>query len=436
MIVMKFGGTSVGSAEKIRAVLNIIGREAERAPAVVVSAHAGVTDALLELGAVAPGGEVCTERIESCHREILRDLGLAEDLHDDLFSELRDLVRGMRLVGEASPRAKDSLVSFGERCSARTIAAFLSANGFPAQAVDAFDAGLRTDGNSGRARPLPDEGRIAGYMAGIDGIPVVTGFIAKDVHGNITTLGRNGSDYTAALFGQALGAEEIQIWTDVDGILTADPKIVPDARPIPAMSFDEASELAYYGGRVLHPATILPAIEDAIPVRVLNTSRPDLPGTIILAKFENTSSAVCSIVYKRAINLINLISPRMLQQHGFLAKVFTAAANREIDVDIVATSEVSITMTTASNENLDAFAADLESIGEVSVEPDHAMLCVVGQGIAHEKGVAARVLTTIAESGVRVRVISQGAVKVNVATVIGEADLECAVKALHEAFFG
>jgi aspartate kinase len=435
MIVMKFGGTSVGTAASIRNVLEIVRREVKRRPLVVVSALAGVTDMLVDLSRRAPNGDASVAALTARHRQVLAELDLPPDLLAPLLKDLADLARGMKLVGEASPRAVDCLLSFGERCAARLVAAFFCAQGLPAKAVDAYDAGLRTDSNFGRARPLPDDGRIARFFAAFEGIPVVTGFIAQDERGSITTLGRNGSDYSAALFGNAVSAEEIQIWKDVDGVMTADPKLVQGAQPIPVMSFDEASELAYYGGKVLHPAAIQPAMEKSIPVRVLNTSQPDSPGTLILQSFAEPGVAVRSIVYKRGIHLINLVSPKMLQQHGFLARVFEAAARHQVDVDLVATSEVSITMTTDSSRHLDELRRDLEGIGQVSIDADHALICVVGRGIAREFGVAARVLQTLADARVPVRVISQGAIKVNIALVVAEEHLRPAVTALHEGFF-
>ena len=218
--------------------------------------------------------------------------------------------------------------------------------------------------------------------------------------------------------------------------MTADPKLVSDAKPIPTLSFGEASELAYYGGKVLHPATILPAMEKSIPVRVLNTKQPDSKGTVILPDYEEPGVAVRAIVHKSGIFLINLVSPPMLQQHGFLAKVFHAAAEAEVDLDLVATSEVSITMTADREDNLAEYAGMLEELGTVTVEPDHALICVVGQGMAITPGIAAKVLQTLAEADVRVRVISQGAIKVNIGLVIRERDLKQAVRALHSRFFG
>lgn len=436
MIVMKFGGTSVGSAAAIKNVLDIARRSLDRQPVLVVSAHSGVTNALVELAERAPAGEGDAGQIESRHQEILAGLDLPPDLLASLHEELRNLLRGMQLVSEASPRAVDQLLSFGERCSCRVLAAYFESQGLPATAVDAFEAGLRTDSCYGRARPLPDDGRIVRYLAGVQGIPVVTGFLGSDDRGNITTLGRNGSDYSAALFGNALGAEEIQIWTDVDGIMTADPKLVDNTRAIRAMSFDEASELAYYGGKVLHPATILPAMERSIPVRVLNTSRPESKGTVIVPDYEEEGVIVRAIVHKRGIYLVNLVSPPMLQQHGFLARVFQLAADHEVDVDLVATSEVSITMTADRHDQLPGYAESLAGLGEVTIDPGNAIVCVVGRGIATTPGVAARVFGSLAEAGVRVRVISQGAIKVNIGLVVREEELELAVQTLHAEFFG
>ena len=435
MIIMKFGGSSLGTAEAIQNIFGIVRGRVDRDPVLVVSAHAGVTDSLVEIARTAPGGDADTSTIEALHHRLLDGLDLPIDLLDEQLGEMADLVRGMKLVSEASPRVRDLLLSFGERCSARVLAAYFNQQGLRAQAVDAFEVGLRTDGNFGRARPVADDGRIAENISKVEGIPILTGFLGRDADGNITTLGRNGSDYSAALFGNALDAEEIQIWTDVDGVMTADPRLVEGAQPIPIMSFGEASELAYYGGKVLHPATILPAMEKSIPVRVLNTHSADKPGTVILPVYDESSAVVRAVVHKNDIHLINLVSPPMLQQHGFLAKVFRIAEAHEVDVDLVATSEVSITMTADRADHLPAFCEELADLGDVSVEPDHALICVVGQGIAHTRGVAARVLGTLAEAEVHVRVISQGAIKVNIGLVIQQVDLQKAVTALHSHFF-
>ena len=435
MIIMKFGGTSLGTAESIQNVFRIVRDRVDQDPVLVVSAHAGVTNSLIEIARAAPVGDADVSRIEDFHHRLLEGLDLQVDLLDEQLGEMGDLVRGMKLVSEASPRVRDLLLSFGERCSTRVLAAYFNQQGLRAQAVDAFEVGLHTDSNFGRARPVTDDGRIATNMGKVEGVPILTGFLGRDADGNITTLGRNGSDYSAALFGNALDASEIQIWTDVDGVMTADPRLVEGARPIPIMSFGEASELAYYGGKVLHPATILPAMEKSIPVRVLNTHNADNPGTVILPVYDESSAPVRAVVHKNDIHLINLVSPPMLQQHGFLAKVFRIAEAREVDVDLVATSEVSITMTADRADHLSVFCEELGELGDVTVEPDHALICVVGQGIAHTHGIAAQVLGTLADAGVHVRVISQGAIKVNIGLVIQQVDLPKAVNALHSHFF-
>jgi aspartate kinase len=434
MIVMKFGGTSVKDAACIRTVHELVKREAARRPVVVVSAHSGVTNTLAALLERAVREPVATVQLRERHRSILRELTLGESLHDALFEELDDLLRGIRLVGEATARSADYVMSFGERFSTRTVAAWFQKAGTRAVALDAFDAGLVTDGNFGRARPLPDEGRIKAILSRVDGIPIVTGYIAKDERGNITTLGRNGSDYSAAIFGNAVDAEEIQIWTDVDGVLTADPKVVPEARPIRKMSFAEASELAYYGGKVLHPSTIQPAMEKRIPVRVLNTHCPDSPGTTILDVLDEPAVPVRSIAHKRGIHLVTIQSSRMLQQHGFLARIFAVFARHEVVIDMVATTEISVSVTCDSDRNLEPAVAELRGLGQVHVERGMGLLCIVGHGMAQSPGIAGDVFAVLRDARIPVRMISQGALRVNISFLVADDDTAAAVRALHQRF--
>lgn len=436
MIVMKFGGTSVGDAAHIRVVEGIVRQQLRRKPALVISAHSGVTNMLDELAKKAVRGSYSLDALREKHVAILRDLSLPLDLQEPFFKELDDLLRGISLVGELTPRSLDYVLSFGERLSVRAVAAHFNRAGLPAVAMDAFDAGLTTDSNHGRARPLPESyAEIKKRVVAVNGLAVITGYIAKDTRGNITTLGRNGSDYSGAIFGNALDAEEIQIWTDVDGVLTADPRIVPDARPLAEISFDEASELAYYGGKVLHPATLLPAVAKNIPVRVLNTKNPSSPGTVILKEAKGSESPVRSIVSKSNLFLINVSSTRMLGQPGFMAKLFAVFDRHEIVIDMIATTEVSVSMTTDSNRNLDEAVRELRTFADVTVESGLAIVCVVGHGIKDDLGVAGTVFSTLASKGIRVRMISQGALKVNVGMLVEGKDMIPAVKALHEAFF-
>ena len=434
VIVMKFGGTSVGCARSIRQVVQIVRQHLDRRPVVVVSAHAGVTDALLALAHTAPGGAADTGALEARHRTILKELGLPATLLDPLLQELHDLARGLRLVGAVSPKAQDLLVSFGERCSARTVAAALQQDGVPATAVDAFTAGLRTDSQFGRARPLPDDGRIAAHLAAVHGVPVVTGFLGGDEHGNVTTLGRNGSDYSAALFGVAVSADEIQIWKDVDGVRTADPRLVPHALPIRSMSFGEVCELASFGSKVLHPAAMVPAMQRGIPLRVRSTLEPDAPGTTI----ENATSVarppVRAIAHRAAVALVAVTSQRLVPQHAFLARVFHELADLQCDVGPVAVAEAAVTFA-VEPALAEAVAARLGAFGDVRTEGDHAVVGVVGDPTAFERGGAAEVLTTLAQAGVVVRCAGQGALDSTVAFVVDTADLARTVALLHDRFF-
>lgn len=440
MIVMKFGGTSLRDAVAVRSVCELIRHRLEERPVVVVSAHAGVTDSLVQLAEEAVNGDASLAALTERHATLRRDLDLDESIHEALLTELADLCRGIALVGEVSPRSRDYVLSFGERLSARTVAAVLRQSGVDATAIDAFDAGVRTDSHFGRARLQGDDGRIARELTATSGVKIVTGFIAKDGSGNITTLGRNGSDLSAAYIGNAIDASEIQIWTDVDGILTADPRVVPTARPIAEMSYDEAAELANHGGKVLHPASLAPAIAKSIPVRVLNTHCPDSPGTLIVPESDEPGLVVRCIAHKRHVTIVNIESSRMLAQAGFLAKIFGCFHRWNISVDMVATSEVSVSVTLDNvsiddDAQLDAAAREMTDFADVSVERDLALICVVGHGIKHRVGVPARVLRPLHEAGVVVRMISLGALKVNVSLVVAGENLDRAVRALHDEFF-
>ena len=440
MIVMKFGGSSVAGAEKISRVAAIVKGRLPKKPVIVVSAFRGVTDDLLALGPEALKGE--TGRIAAIkkrHEEAAKELGVDDSALDPLFSELKELARGVGLLKELTPRTIDRLASFGERLSVRLVAAAFVKAGIPARAVDAFDAGLLVDEKFGGANPLPEaDAAIAKAFSAFKELPVVTGFVGRTPSGEIATLGRNGSDYSATILGAALGADEIEIWSDTDGIMTADPRIVPAAQPLGTLSFAEACELAYYGGKVLHPHTLVPAMRKDIPVRVLNTFKPDHPGTLIVAKPKGQGKVkkLKSIAFKRRQAIVTFSSPRMLAGPGFLARIFAALARRDVDVDMVATSEVSVSCSTAGGPELDGAMAELSGEFDVSVETGKAVVCAVGDGIQATPGVAAEVFAATREAGVNVRMISQGASKNNIAFVVDDAEVEKAVGALHARFFG
>lgn len=436
MIVMKFGGSSVGDAERIRQVTEIVRAALPRKPVVIISAHKGVTDLLLRLGEQALQGKIDVAPLRERHVKIIRDLGLAETIMENLLDELTNLLQGISMVKELTLRTRDYVLSFGERLSARTVAAWFVKAGIESTAVDAFELGLMTDSNFGSASPLPEADAIMHWnMKRFAGVPVVTGYIGKDKSGDITTLGRNGSDYSATIIGAAIDAEEVQIWTDVDGLLTADPDVVPGAVPVATMSFNEASELAYYGGGKLHPYALIPAVRKGIPVRVLNTFRPQSKGTVILGRTE-VKEAIKSIAYKEDLILITIVSSRMLMHSGFMAKIFEIFGNHKIVIDMVATSEVSVSLTTDSDRNLEQAVQELSKFSEVTVERGKAIICVVGEGIRQSNDVPAQVFTAMRDREIRVLMISQGSTRVNLAFLVENKDAYKAVQALHDTFFG
>jgi aspartate kinase len=440
LIIQKFGGTSVGGPEPIRRLGQIVRRELSRQPVVVVSAVGGVTNRLFHLTELAvSGSEWAFElaAITEVHRKLLVDLELEGGLLDGLLGELADLARGIALVKERTPRTLDAAASFGERLSARIVAAHLVSTGIPAVAIDAWDAGLTTDERFGGARPLPEsEEAIGRALAAVRGVPVVTGYVGKSRSGEITTLGRGGSDYSAAIFGAALSVEEIQIWTDVDGVMTADPRIVPKARHVRAMSFAEAAELAFFGAKVLHPATMAPAVRKQIPIRVLNSFRPDQAGTIVTARPEPEASGVRSIAHKDHITVVNVVAAPMMLQFGFLERVAEVFARHEIVVDMIATTEVSLALSTEPGARLEPAAAELAKFAEVALVRDLSLVSVVGEGLRERIDAAASVLSMLAELAVRVEMLSYGATRNNLSLIVPQARVREVVAALHARLFG
>ncbi len=449
---MKFGGTSLGDAERIQTAAALVEDRLPRKPFVVVSAVGSsvgpdgakrrkVTDLLIQAARKAVVGDPLSgfSEVQSRHYDILDDLGFPRELVERDLVELNELLRGVYLIKEVTPRTLDYVMSFGERISCRLLAAELQRRGVRAVGVESYDLGFLTDSNYGAARPLPDTPRrIADVMrAREEDVTVTTGFVGKNAAGEVTTVGRQGSDFTAAYFGAVLGAEEVQIWTDVDGILTADPSVVADARPLDRMSFREAAELAYYGAEVLHPATMIPAIEKGIPVRVLNTFKPSSPGTMILPDVKGEPARVKSVVYKEDITLINVVSTRMLGQAGFMSHLFDVFRKHDVVIDMIATSEVSVSLTTDRTQGVEAAAQELgdSEVAEVSVEPGKAIVCVVGSGMKHVIGTAGRVFGAVARSGVSIQMISQGASEINIAFLVANEDIVPAVRALHAEFF-
>ena len=436
MIVMKFGGTSVGVPANFDVAQRLVAARRERDPVVVVSALAGVTNLLVDFCREASGRRERSEGIVERHVEFARAVGLDVGAIATLLDEWRDQAgRHVGTRGAVTGAERDAVLAFGERFSSVLFATALEGRGVPARAVHAGDAGLVTDDRFGAAHPLPEAAaRLAKGRARRPGIPVVTGFLGRAADGRVTTLGRGGSDFSAALIGAALGADEIQIWTDTSGMLSADPRIVPEARPVPRLSFAEASELAYFGARVLHPKTLLPAMERGIAVRVLNTARPDDPGSLISAGEEAAAAdgwRVKSIASKKSITAVTIASTRMLLAHGFLARVFEIFGRHHVVVDLVTTSEVSISVTVDDASRLDEAIAELEAIGRVEVRGGLAVVAVVGEGAPTRIGLAGHVFTLLGGVGIGVEMISQGASRVNLSFVVLENDADRAVRLLH-----
>jgi aspartate kinase len=439
LILQKFGGTSVGGPDPVRRLGEIVRRSLPRGPMVVVSAVGGVTNRLIRLTELATSGEAWEPELAAIartHEQLVQDLGLDSALLGALPRELADLVRGIALVRERTPRTLDAVASFGERISARIVAAHLVRIGIPAVALDAWDAGLVTDARFGGARPLQDsEASIRRALAGVAGVPVITGYVGKSRTGEITTLGRGGSDFSAAIFGAALGAEEIQIWTDVDGVMTADPRIVPRAKQVRSMSFAEAAELAFFGAKVLHPATMAPAVRTNIPIRVLNSFRPEQEGTLVTAKPERSGGPVRSIAHKDHIAVVNVVAAPMMLQFGFLERVADVFARHEIVIDMIATTEVSLALSTEPGARLEPAIAELGRFSEVQVVRDVALVSVVGEALREKLDAAATVLATLAEHSVQVEMISYGATRNNLSLVVPGSRVREVVAALHARLF-
>jgi len=452
IVVMKFGGTSVEDAVAIARTISIVEGRRRRglAPVVVVSAMSKVTDALLACSAAAHAGRGDREpALEISSRLRVRHIETAARLvsgpsltalHkaiDDHFDSLDELLRGIAAVGELTPRTSDLIVSFGERLSSLIIAAAFVEKGIAAAHVDARTI-IRTDGHHGKAAPQEraiEHTLLTHVLPTIEEgvVPVMGGFIGASESGETTTLGRGGSDYTAALVGGGLHAGAIEIWTDVNGIMTTDPRIVPEALRVKTISFEEAAELAYFGAKVLHPATILPAVQKNIPVLVLNSRNPENEGTRITAIAPSCSSPFKAIAAKKKLTIIDIVASRMLLAHGFLKMVFDVFDRHQCAIDMVSTSEVSISVTVDSRESLPAICEDLAKIADVKYEAGKALICLVGEDIRGHSGIAAQVFGAI--SHVNIRMISQGASEINMSFMINEDDVDEAVRSLHKRFF-
>ncbi|MCQ2587436.1 MAG: aspartate kinase [Treponema sp.] len=440
MIVMKFGGSSVANAERIKHVASIIKAYKEKRPVVVLSAMGDTTDHLLEAADKAVEGIVDVAGVAKLHEDTAAELGVNIETIQALLVELQQLLTGISMLKEISKRSRDYLVSFGERMSVRMMAAYLEKEGIPAQFYDAWDIGIKSDSNF-MAAELLDEvwdsipASLNSYKDGSDNkIPIVTGFIAKDVKGNITTLGRGGSDLTATMIGAAMRAEEVQTWKDVDGILTTDPRVVKEAKPVPEVTYEEAQELAMFGAQVLHPRSMMPVRKTGTPVRVKNSYNISSPGSIIVEKHNGTVPPVRAITTVKNITLIDIVSSRMLGAAGFLAHVFNNFLKWNVSIDVIATSEVSVSLTVNTKADLSGLIADLEQASQVTVKKEKAIVTIICDA-AHSSAILASGFDALADEGINVQMISQGASKVNISMIVNADEAEKTVQILHGAFF-
>ena len=438
MIVMKFGGTSVGSAKNIAGVAAIVKSALTSKPVVVVSAIAKMTDALIALAGESSrgGGEEALSRITATHDSILSELGLPVALLSDEYTELTALVAMARTQKDASKKILDQFQSFGERMCAKIVAATLAKDGVASGAFPAWDIGMITDDEFGSAEPLPQSfAKIKKKIAALSVVPVVTGFIGKTEDGEITTLGRGGSDYTAAIIGSAVSAEAIQIWKEVDGFMTTDPRIVPEARVVPELAFEEASELAYFGAKVLHPKTIVPAMQANISVQVLNTFNPEGAGTTIVSNFSQRreqSHSIEALTFKKGVIAIHIYSPEFFDGNGLMARIFNIF-DTYANIDLVAISVASFSVTTTDDTHLDEIVAKLKEIGEVKVERGKAVICVVG-GSINAAGVVGGMFTILSKNQIPVELISQAASGYSITFVVAEDDAVRALSILHKEY--
>lgn len=447
MIVVKFGGTSVGDAEAIQRAASIVNSRRERRPIVVVSALAGVTNALLALAEQSARGQLigAIRSVESLRE---RHMQQAELLLGDspecvevcgemsaLIDELAHLTEALNTLGDATPRSLDAIASYGEQLSSLLVVAAFKRCGLAAEHIDARDVVI-TDGNFTRAEPDVDaiteaSLRILAPIAREGRVAVLGGFIGSTPPGLTTTLGRGGSDYTAALLGAALQAEAIEIWTDVDGMLTADPRVVEGALLLDRVGFDEASELASFGAKVLHPMTIYPAVRLGIPVYVLNSRRPEGKGTLIT--FEAPRRPVTAIAGKSGVTLIRLRTPRMLLTEGFMRTTFDVFHRHRISVDVVATSEVSVSLTIDDASRLDELLPDLRELGDVSMERNRGIIAVVGAELSASGEHMARALRALQRTPVQMLSLSSSGI--NLTIVVEGEHVPAVMRRLHDEFF-
>jgi aspartate kinase len=449
MIVVKFGGTSVGDSARVGTAIEIVRSLLDRRPAVVVSALAGVTNELVAATHLAAAGRIdevaeVVRRIRERHERVALELVKQKSDYLDSFlaqlgrhtDQVFDIFKGIALVGEVTRRANDKIVTIGEKLSSVLFAYSMRLRMLPGVHVDSEEI-IVTDENFGEAAPLMEETTAAARRVLIpelerNHVPVMGGFIGRSVKGATTTLGRGGSDYSAAIIGAAIGAEEIQIWTDVDGMMTCDPRVIPAAKVIDRISYVEAAELAYFGAKVLHPKTISPAVQQGIPIRVLNTHNLESRGTLITREGSGQVGPR-AIAVKHEVAIVHIVASQMLGVHGFLAKIFEIFDRYAISVDLVTTSEVSVSVTVDQDDLVDGLVRDLERFSSVTVVRDQSIVAVVGRNVLADSATGAAILRSLSPGSMSM--LSLGTAGLNLSFVVPRADADPSVRGVHRALF-
>lgn len=437
---MKFGGSSVANADRIKHVASIIKAYRDEKPVVILSAMGDTTDFLLDAADEAVKGNVDIKNVATLHLDTIKVLEIDGECVNGLLNELNQLLTGISMIRELTKRTRDYLVSFGERLSVRIMASYLEKIGIPATFYDSWDIGIVSDSNFMSAELLDEvwtniPNHLNPYKEGIsNSIPIVTGFIAKDKDGNITTLGRGGSDLSATIIGAAMNVDEIQTWKDVDGIMTTDPRVCKDAKPVPEVTYEEAQELAMFGAQVLHPRSMIPCRKTGTPVRVKNSYDITSPGSIIVEKHISHVAPVCAITSIKHITLIDIISSRMLGAAGFLAHVFNNFLKWNISIDVIATSEVSVSLTVNTKNDLSGLIKDLEQVSDVNIHNAKSIVTIICD-VKHSSAILASGFAALADEGINVQMISQGASKVNISIIVDDDECDRTVRILHKAFF-
>lgn len=449
MIVIKFGGTSVGDAERVAQAIDIVAERRQLQPIVVVSALSGVTNDLVAASEAARDQKPdqvreIIDRIRQRHEDVaMRLVQQKFDFFDSFLKQLskqieqiRTILDGIALLGEITPRARDKVMSIGEKLSSVLFAYSMKMRALPGEHVESEEV-IWTNDHFGGATPLMEKTSAEGKRVLLpllerNLIPVMGGFIGRTEGGATTTLGRNGSDYSAAIVAAAIGADEVQIWTDVDGLLTCDPRFVPCAKVIDRLSHDEAAELASFGAK-LHPRTLEPAMTAGIPVRVLNTHNPSSPGTLITREGDDRGAGPRSIARKRNITVVHMTSNKMLGAHGFLARLFEVFEELKISVDLIATSEVSVSVTVDERHDLDELRQKLQKAAEVEVLDGQCIIAIVGRNLLQDARTGARIFEAM--QGIPMQMLSLGRSGLNLSIVIDDRDSDRAIQQIHAALF-